>query len=182
MSIVNRMTAALLIVDAQLNMFEPEPAHDAAKLLRRLVELVAAARCSGVPVVFVRNNGEEGQPDVPDSPGWHIHPTLPQLPGELVIDKWESDSFSVPELRDWADASGVDEVVVAGLQSEYCITATCEGAVDLGLNVTLVSNAHSTFDDELPAAVIVDATNDSLASTASLRSTRDVMRGWETSS
>jgi len=37
-------------------------------------------------------------------------------------------------------------VVIAGLQSEYCIRETALGALARGLEVTLISNGHSTYD------------------------------------
>ncbi len=49
------------------------------------------------------------------------------------------------------------------MQSNYCIDATTRHAVQEGFNVTLVSDAHSTFPftDELASAIIkeLDFTN-----------------------
>lgn len=122
------MTDALLLVDVQLNMFEPEPVHDGERLLEGLTSLLDAARDVGVPVVFVRNNGPSGAPDEAGTPGWEIHLRLQPAEGEPVVDKWESSSFDGTPLRELlADA---DTVVVAGL-------------------------LHSTYDDEQPAAATI---------------------------
>jgi len=46
----------LLVVDAQVNQFEPPMAvHDGPAILRRLKELVSRARAAGVPVAFVQD-------------------------------------------------------------------------------------------------------------------------------
>ena len=173
------MSPALLIVDAQVNMFEPEPAHEAAALLRRLRDLTESARRSGVPVVFVRNNGTEGDPDQPGTAGWEICPALLSAEGdEPIVDKFESNSFAGTGLGDQLRALGVDTVAIAGLQSEYCIQATARGALAEGLHVVLISDAHSTFDDDQPAAAIIDTINADLAAEVDVRDAATVASGW----
>ena len=55
---------ALLLIDAQVNMFDPaNPVAGADALLSRLGQLLARARAAGAPVVFVRNCGGEADPD-----------------------------------------------------------------------------------------------------------------------
>src|ERR1039458_6574233 len=49
-------------------------------------------------------------------------------PAAGVIDKWESNAFAGTDLKDVLDRAGVDTAVIAGLQSEFCVAATCEGA------------------------------------------------------
>lgn len=59
-------TDAFLIIDAQVNMFDPAHAvHGAAAVLSRLEALVAGARAAGRPVVFVRNCGSTRDRAVP---------------------------------------------------------------------------------------------------------------------
>ena len=51
---------------------------------------------------------------------------------------------------------GIDDLTIAGLQSEYCIDTACRVAQSLGYRVTLVADGHSTFDTpELSAAQII---------------------------
>jgi nicotinamidase-related amidase len=37
-------------------------------------------------------------------------------------------------------------LVVAGIQTEYCVDTTCRRAYSLGYDVTLVQDGHSTWD------------------------------------
>jgi nicotinamidase-related amidase len=67
----------LLIVDAQVNQFEPPMAvHDGPVILDRLKRLVARARAANVPIAFIQNDGGEADPDLPGTPGWALHPEL----------------------------------------------------------------------------------------------------------
>jgi nicotinamidase-related amidase len=172
------VTEALIVIDAQINMFEPEPAYDAAGLLNRLVSLVRSAREAGVPVVFVRNNGGTLDPDFPGSPGWDLHPRLSPRINEPVIDKSKSDSFTAPELPAFLNQVGADRVVIAGLQSEYCISATTAGAIKDGRSVVLVSDGHSTYDGATPASQTIAAVNERLASSATLETTAETTARW----
>ena len=172
------MTEALLVIDAQVNMFEPHPAFDASGLLDRLVGLVRAPRDAGVPVAFVRNNGTAQDPDFPGSPGWDVHPRLSPRTDEPVIDKWESDSFSAPALPAFLDRFHAKSVVLVGLQSEYCISATTAGALTNGRSVVVVSDGHSTYDGATPAPEIIAAVNQRLSESAKMETAAEVASRW----
>lgn len=137
---------ALLIVDAQVNQFDPaHPVADAAELLSRLESLVARARAADLPVLFVRNCGGDGEPDVLGTPGWEIHPALRPMEGEGIVDKTQCDAFEGTPLAEQLRARDVGTLVVAGVQSDFCIRATALGALARGYEVTLVSDAHKAF-------------------------------------
>jgi nicotinamidase-related amidase len=46
--------------------------------------------------------------------------------------------------------------------TEYCVDATCRRATDLGYNVTLVKDAHSTTDNSILTAEQIIAYNNHL--------------------
>jgi nicotinamidase-related amidase len=46
----------------------------------------------------------------------------------------------------------VEELIIGGCKTEYCIDTTCRKAVTLGFNVILVGDAHSTTDNEVITA------------------------------
>ncbi|RIK16935.1 MAG: hypothetical protein DCC51_13005 [Anaerolineae bacterium] len=149
------MNSALVIIDAQVNMFEPEPAYRADEMLDRLVELVSRARTSGAPVIFVRNNGGPDDPDRSGSPGWEIHPRLKPAPGESIVDKHTPDSFFQTGLSGVLAARGINRLILAGMQTEYCVDTTCRRAFSLDYSVILAADAHSTFDGVIPAEQII---------------------------
>ena len=156
---------ALVLIDAQVNMFDPaSAAHDAGALLDRLADLLVRSRAAHMPVFFVRNSGVAGQPDSPGTPGWEIHPMLQPVAGEVVVDKTAPDAFQGTVLGDELEARGVRTLVVAGLQSEHCVRATVLGALARGKAVTLVSDGHSTYDGKTQSgAAIRDAINAELS-------------------
>jgi nicotinamidase-related amidase len=165
-----------LILDAQINMFDPaEPVFSAQHLLEMFQSLLVKARASNIPVVYIQNNGGEGDPDQPDSPGWYIHPTIAPQKSDLVFQKTSPDAFYKTTLHQEMQSLNIQHLIIAGMQSELCIDATCRQAVELGYQVTLVGDAHSTFDSDCaPAEQVIAQTNRELSGLAQVRFSRDL--------
>lgn len=149
-------TTALLMIDIQQAMFGPdEICHEPERMLAKAGELLARARTAGTPVYFVQHCESEGG-FVPNSAGWQIHPGVAPRAGEPVTEKWGASSFYNTDLDRKLRAAGIDTLVIAGLQSEFCIDTACRVAQTLGYKVTLAADAHSTFDNPvLPADKII---------------------------
>jgi nicotinamidase-related amidase len=174
---------SLLLLDAQINMFDPsEPVFGAQHLLETLQSLLAKTRASNIPVVYIQNNGSEGYPDQPNTPGWFIHPSIAPQKEDLIFQKTSPDAFHKTALHRELQSCGIRRLIVAGMQSELCIDATCRHAVDLGYQVTLVGDAHSTFDSEgAPAEKVIAETNQELSALVQIRLSGDLFAlSWVT--
>ena len=154
----------LLVIDMQVGIVAGGYQKNA--VVARLVELVAEARASGTPVVFAQH--EEDWPTMrPGGPDWQFHPALIPTEGELVIHKRACDAFYGTPLREALVARGIRRLVIAGMQTEYCVNATCHRAVNEGFDVTLVADGHTTEGtDTLSAAQIIAHHNLSLGQMA----------------
>ncbi|GAA2653934.1 MULTISPECIES: isochorismatase family protein [Nonomuraea] len=138
----------LLLIDVQRNMLEPpQPVPAWKDVSAAIATLLERARAAGEPVVWVRNNGGPGDPDVRGTRGWEL--VHEPAAGEVVIDKSVPDAFANTDLGDLLPPSS--QVVVAGMQSEWCVRETSLTALALGHEVTLVRGAHATYDDPRPA-------------------------------
>lgn len=157
---------ALIVVDVQLGMFESPvipPIHDGGRLLERIVGLVRDAREAGVPVVFVQHDDGPDHPLERGIEGWRIHPDVAPLDGEPVIQKRTPDSFLNTTLNEELASRNIGGLVLAGMQTEYCVDTTCRRAFGLGYDVTLAKDAHGTWDkDALSAQQIVAHHNEVL--------------------
>jgi nicotinamidase-related amidase len=170
----NRKTA-LVLIDVQVNMFEPDPVHDSKQLMPTLTRLLAQARQAHIPVIFVQNNGETGAPDEPNTPGWHIHPALAPTEDETVLQKEMEDAFYQTPLSQKLAELGVTRLIIAGLQTEMCVDTTIRAAKSRDYDVTLVADGHSTFDSPaLTAVQIIAHHNDILTSFAHVIPTAEI--------
>jgi nicotinamidase-related amidase len=139
--------APLIVIDLQTGMFDgvlEPPIHDAAGIAARVRAVMEWARRSGRKIAFVRHDGPEGDPLAPGAPGWPVWPALGQAKDEPTFAKSVGDAFSNAALAEWVADQGAGEVVLLGAQTDHCIAATVKGAIAAGLEVTVVSDAHST--------------------------------------
>ncbi len=148
---------ALLIIDVQMGMFEEsDPVYRGDELLATIGDLLSRARSSALPVIYVQHSGGDGHPLEASSSGWPIHPAIAPDKGELVIHKHHPDSFQETDLQQQLEKRGLKHLIVAGIQTEYCVDTTCRRAYSLGYDVTLLQDAHSTWDtEELRASQII---------------------------
>ncbi len=151
-------------------MFAPfNPVYEADALLENILKLLELARASGTQVIFIQNNGEPGEPDEPRTEGWMLHSELVIENGDLIVQKKHPDPFTDSELHATLRKKGIHKLIIAGLQSEYCINATCRKACELGYGVTLVSDSHSTYPShEGTAPQIIARVNAGLKDVVSL--------------
>jgi len=138
---------ALLIIDMQLGNFQgSDPVYDGKKLLYKVQCLIDRARDKGIPIIYVQNTGGKGDPDEYGTPGWEIHPTVASRKEDAVIEKDTPDAFHKTTLHQKLKSKRIGRLVIAGLQTEYCIDTTCRRAYSLGYDIILVKDAHSTWN------------------------------------
>jgi nicotinamidase-related amidase len=153
------MRAPIIIIDLQTGMFDgacEPPIHDATGLVARVRSVLEWARRTGRKVAFIRHDGREGDSLAPGSPGWPVWPALGQAENEPTFAKSVGDAFTNPKFAEWVASQGSDEVILLGAQTDHCVAATVSGAMRAGFRVTVVSDAHSTWDlgDEMAEAII----------------------------
>lgn len=179
---MEKQKSALLLIDAQVNMFSQENAvFESAALLKKLKVILTAARNSKVEVIFIQNNGSELDPDQHGTVGWYIHPELAPRSDEKIVQKYELDAFAKSDLLEYLQTKNISKVVIAGLQSEYCIATNCRTAKRLGLEVILVKDAHSTYDSFSEMADdLIDEVNAEMDSAIETTTTETILKEWHT--
>lgn len=135
------MSRALLVIDVQNDVVNPAFNRDA--VVSTIARLVDRARADGTPVVWVQHNDPWL---VVGSHGWHIVEDLTPAVGETRIDKQFRSSFEDTALADVV--AGVDELIVCGAETNYCIRHTIHSALERGFSVTLVGDAHTCTADD----------------------------------
>jgi nicotinamidase-related amidase len=154
------METALVIIDVQSGIIDLG-AYQSDDVLARIDGLLTRARAAGIPVIYVQHR-EDDPNDLlyPDNPGWAIHPAIAPHEGEPIVHKTTPDSFHETNFKQILAERGIHKLIIVGMQTEYCVNATTRRAVDLGYDVTLVKDAHTTLDEEnITAKQIIDEHN-----------------------
>lgn len=140
----------LIILDVQKGFFTPKSQlYQADQLIKNINNLIKQARNAQLPIIFVQHCGGDGHPLNPKSTGHGLIEDLSIMSDDVVLLKKHPDAFQSTELNNTLNQLGVKNIILTGLQTEYCIDATCRRAYSLDYNVILVGDAHSTFDSEV---------------------------------
>lgn len=154
--------AALLIIDVQVAMFsyENEVLYNGKEVLENISVLLNKARKSEVPVIYVQHTELDDSEFQRGKATWAIHPRIKPLDNEVIVEKTSCDSFYKTNLNDVLQEQGINKLIIAGMQTEFCVDTTCRRAFSMGYENILVEDAHSTFDSEmLNAKQIIDHHN-----------------------
>ena len=157
---------AVVVIDVQVGMFHAsDPVYRGDELLTRISHLLAKVRQAHIPIIYIQHGSErKGHPLEYGTEGWQIHPSIAPQQGDTIIEKQMPDAFYKTDLHHFLSAHGIKHLIIAGIQTEFCVDTTCRQACSLEYDVTLVSDAHSTWDRELLTAPQIIAHHNSLLS------------------
>ena len=134
------MTTALLMIDIQQGMWmEEKPPHNDKAFLKNASALLEKARAARIPVIHIRHDGGAGDPLHEGNAGFAIRPEVAPKSGETIVTKFHCSSFRDTGLDAALKKLGVDKVVVAGMQTDFCIDTACriahgpDGGIYLGV-------------------------------------------------
>lgn len=139
---------ALIVVDLQAGIVGLPLAHPVDEVVARSVELLAAFRRRGLPVVLVNVAGAPpGRTDrghrlaaVPE--GWSdLIDELDRQPGDLLVTKYARSAFSGTGLAERLRELGVTQVVVTGIATGSGVESTARSAHEEGFHVSLPVDA-----------------------------------------
>ena len=90
-----------------------------------------------------------------------------RVDADIFVGKRHGSAFHATPLEATLHRLGVYEVVLCGLQTEFCVDSTLRHAVALNFEVSLAGDAHSTYDSgTLTAPQIIEHHNRTLANYA----------------
>ena len=138
--------AALLVVDVQQGLLDKGP-FEKERLAETIGRLLGEFRREQRPVLFVRHDDGPGTELAAGAPGWEIAREVSPLKGEKIFDKRFNSAFLETGLEEYLREADIKTLVVAGLQTEYCIDATVKSAFERGFKVLLPKGGITTFDN-----------------------------------
>jgi len=139
---------ALLIIDVQKGLALPrlgERNNPQAEV--NMASLLDAWRARQQPVIHIRHcSTEADSPLRPELPGNAFKDEVLPLAGEAVFDKSVNSAFVGTGLERHLREAGITQLVILGLTTDHCVSASTRSASDLGFDVTLVSDATAAFE------------------------------------
>lgn len=145
-----KIALTLLIIDAQraitnngLYRFEEFAAN--VKLL------IDTARKCGVEVIYIRHDDGAGELSKGNE-GFEIYDGFKPAHGEKIFDKTVNSPFRDTGLLEYLRDKGESTLIIAGLQTDYCIDAAVKCGFEHGFHIFVPEYSNSTFDNEFMTA------------------------------
>ncbi len=154
---LNKRTTALIVVDLQNGILNPEPVpFGKEQIVTRSVSLGKAFAAAAMPIVLTTTDFAPSYADAPkgaaDTP-WALPkeglpagfatlvPEVDALPAAVRIVKRQMSAFFGAELDLQLRRRGCDTVVICGVATNLGIEATARAAFDLNYNVVIAADA-----------------------------------------
>ena len=141
----------LLIVDTQ-KLITNNELYQSALFESRVRQLIDKARSRGVEVIFVRHDDGKGNGLLKGTEEFEIYDGFQPVGSEIIFDKNVNSAFRGTGLLEYLRQKEENTVIIAGLQTEYCIDATIKAGFEHGLKMIVPANTNSTFDNQYMSA------------------------------
>ncbi|WP_025728505.1 isochorismatase family protein [Heyndrickxia ginsengihumi] len=154
------MKQALIIVDLQEIFFLEEKnfLYEHEQLLTNVNQMIDWARLKGIPIVFIQHTDQNPSDEMAKGKdAWQLHKGLHRESSDIVIEKITWDAFYRSNLEKTLKALGIEQLIFAGAQTEFCLDTTMRIAYSKGYQHNLlVEDTHSTLNSsQLSAAQII---------------------------
>ncbi len=134
------MSVALMLVDIQKGVIAE--ARNNPDMETNALTLLEAWRAARAPVVHVQHaSTDPASPLAPERPGYDFRPGFEPQAGERHVIKSQSAPFAQTGLADDLRAERIEDLVIAGVCTEHCVSSTARAASNLGFRVTIVGDA-----------------------------------------
>lgn len=137
------MNTALLIIDVQEGLFSPSP-YKGDTVIHNINYLITKAKQNKSPVIFIQHEHDKYIPFQSDS--WQLHHKLIVSPDDIFIRKTTPNSFLRTNLQVALDKLSINQLIISGYATEFCVDTTIRQAAALGFPIILPLDANTTHD------------------------------------
>ncbi len=118
----------------------------------RVKELIKLARHNGIEVIYVRHDDGVGEELTKGNPGFEIYEGFRPVEGERIFDKKVNSAFNDTGLLEYLRQKEERDIIIVGLQTDYCIDATVKAGFEHGFRMIVPAGTNSTFDNQYMTA------------------------------
>ncbi len=137
----------LIVVDIQKGITD-ERLYDFESFIKNVTNIIKAARENGVEVIFVRHDDGPGSGFSFGDSDFEIADQVTPGENEKIYTKTINSCFGNSDFVNYLSDSGEKELMIVGLQTNFCIDATVKSAFERGYHVIIPQGTNSTFDND----------------------------------
>lgn len=140
-------TMKIIVVDVQKGITD-ERLYDFNRFLKNVSEIIDTARKNNVEVIYVQHNDGPGTGFSIGDKDFEIADQVAPMAGEKIFIKEINSFFGNKELVEYLEESADKELMIVGLQTNFCIDASVKSAFERGYRVVIPEGTNSTFDND----------------------------------
>ncbi|MVX65673.1 isochorismatase family protein [Clostridium chromiireducens] len=141
----------LLVVDTQ-KLITNKKLYKFDTFVSNVKALIKKARESNIEVIYVRHDDGVGSELTKGTDGFEIYEEFQPINEEKIFDKNVNSSFKGTGLLEYLTNKGEKDVIIVGLQTDYCIDATIKCGFEHGFNIIVPAYANTTVDNKFMSA------------------------------
>ncbi len=139
----------LLVVDTQ-EMIMTNDLYMFDSFVENVAELIETARENDVEVVYVRH--DDGIELTKGVAGFDVYSRFAPRENERIFDKSVNSAFKQSGLLEYLQAKKENQIMIVGIQTEYCIDATIKCGFEHGFEMIVPAYCNTTDDNEYMTA------------------------------
>ena len=137
----------LLVIDVQKGITDSR-LYNYDSFIERVVKIVDTARANGVEIIYFQHDDGPGTGFSVGDKIFEIDDRIAPAEGDKVFIKYVYSCFSNKEFAEYIDGLDDKDLMIVGLQTNYCIDSTVRSAYDRGYHVIIPEGTNSTFDND----------------------------------
>lgn len=136
----------LIVIDSQALLVD-ELVYEKERFISHVKSAIRRFREQGIEVIYIRHDEGADTDLTKGKPGFEIYKEFSPMPHEKIFDKQFNSAFKETGLLKYLQEESVHELVIVGLQTDYCIDATVKCAFDYGFKIYVPDYCHGTVDN-----------------------------------
>lgn len=137
----------LLVIDTQ-KLITNERLFEFNRFVTNVKELISKARENNIEVIYVRHDDGQGQELTKGTDGFEIYEKFQPRDDEKIFDKTVNSAFKDTGLLEYLKDKKVKDIIITGLQTDFCIDATVKCGFEHGFKVIVPAYANTTVDNK----------------------------------
>ena len=137
----------LIVIDVQKGITD-ERLYDFDGFIRNVTNIIDAARKNNVEIIYVQHDDGPGTGFSFGDKDFEIADQVVPEENEKIFIKTINSCFGNNDLANYLRESKEKDLMIVGLQTNFCIDASVKSAFERGYKVIVPKGTNSTFDND----------------------------------
>ncbi|MGN2338758.1 cysteine hydrolase family protein [Clostridium cagae] len=141
----------LLVVDTQ-KLITNENLYKFNKFVSNVEKIIATARQNNIEIIYVRHDDGAENELTKGTEGFEIYEKFIPSKEEKIFDKKVNSAFKDTGLLEYLISKGEKDIIIVGLQTDYCIDATIKCGFEHGFHMIVPAYSNTTVENKFMSA------------------------------